>query len=164
MPWEILMNCSFKLSEAEVVRAMQLHGKGTLKTLAALSSLLVVLLLVGIFTSYKGIGFSGAIGGIAGYYASLYLLIPFHAKRQYRQRRGIRNEIFMSTSGHGINFKGESGESKLLWSDIHKWKVGKGIYLLYVSSNMYHMVPCRALSNENELSTLLNEHVGSKVA
>ena len=158
------MNCSYKLTEPEVIRAMQLHGRGTNKTLVALSIVGIVLVLLGIVTDYKAIGFGGAVGGLIGYFAVLYLLIPLNAKRQYKQHRALKNEISMVLSDQGVNFKSESGESKLQWSDIHKWKNGKGIYLLYITSNMFHMVPSRALSNENELSTLLSENVGTITA
>jgi hypothetical protein len=154
MPREILMSCSYKLTEAEVVKAMQLHGRGTNKTLVALSIVGVALMPLGIFTDYKAIGFGGAVGGLIGYFAVLHLLIPFNAKRQYKQHRALKNEIRMALSEQGIDFQGESGESKLQWGDIHKWKNGNGVYLLYITSNMFHMVPSRALPNENELSKL----------
>lgn len=158
------MNCSYKLTKPEVVRAMQFHGRGTNKILVALAIIAVSLLLLGFFTEYKAIGFGGAIGGFVGYFAMLFLLIPFNAKRQYKQHRALRNEISMLLSEQGINFKSESGESKLQWSDIHRWKYSKGIYLLYITSNMFHIVPSRVLSNKCELSNLLNEHVGPKKA
>jgi len=161
MPYEALMNCSYKLTEPEVIRAMQLHGRGTNKTLVALSIVGVALVFLGAFTDYKAIGFGGVIGGFIGYFAVLYLLIPFNAKRQYKQHRALRNEISIALAGQGINIKSESGESRLQWNDIHKWKNGNGIYLLYITSNMFHMVPSRALSSKNELSKLLTENVGT---
>lgn len=164
MPKNIHMSCSYKLTESEVVKAMQLHGRGTNKTLVILSIVGIALLLIGAFTNYKAIGFGGAVGGLIGYFAVLYLLIPFKAKRQYMQHRALKNEIHMALSEQGINFKSESGESKLQWSDIHKWKNGEGIYLLYITSNMFHIVPSRALSNENELSKLLGQNVGTRTA
>jgi len=164
MLYEVLMNCSYKLTELEVVKAMQLHGRGSYRTLAVLTTIGISLLFLGVFTEYKVISFGGAIGGLVGYFATLFLLIPFNAKRQYKQHRALKNEISMLLSEQGINFKSESGESKLQWGDIHKWKYGKDIYLLYITSNMFHMVPSRALSNEGELTKLLGEHVGPKKA
>ena len=158
------MNSSYKLTEAEVVNAMQLNGKGSIITLIALAIAGVALFLIGIFTEYKIIAFGGAVGGVVGYFSVLLILIPFNAKRQYRQNRALRNEITVLLSEHGVHFKSESGESKLHWPDIHKWRYAKGIYLLYITSNMFHMVPSRALSNENELGKLLGEHIGPKKA
>jgi len=157
------MTCSYKLTEAEVISAMQLNGRGSNKTLVVLVIIGVVLIFVGVYTEQKSILFA-SVGGLVGYFLVLFLLIPFNAKRQYRQHRALKNEIFMLLSEQGINFKSESGESKLQWSDIHKWKYGKGIYLLYVTSNMFHIIPSRSLSNEIELKKLLSEHVGSKKA
>ncbi len=158
------MTCSYILTESEVVSAMKLNGRGSNKTLMALLMVGVALVLVGIFTAYRALGIGGAVGGLIGYFAVQFLLIPFNAKKQYRQNRALRNEITMLLSQQGISFKSESGESKLQWSDIHKWKYGKGIYLLYITSNMFHMVPSRALPNENEFSKLLGEHIGQKKA
>ena len=158
------MSCSYKLTEPEVVNAMQLNGRGSNKTLVALVIVGVALVLVGIFSEFKAVGFGGAVGGLIGYFAVLFLLIPFNAKKQYRQHRALRNEITMLLLEQGISFKSESGESKLQWSDIHKWRYGKGIYLLYITSNMFHMVPSRVLSNESEFSKLLGEHIGPRKA
>jgi len=159
-----MMDCSYKLTQEEMVKAMQLHGRGTNKTLAFLCIAGVVLVLLGAFSDYKAIGVIGAAGGVVGYFAVRYLLIPLNAKRQYKQNHAFKNEIHMTIFDQGINFKSESGESKLLWSDIHKWKNGNGVYLLYITSNMFHMVPSRALSNEKKFSMLLSENIGARTA
>lgn len=158
------MGYSYKLTQAEVVRAMQLHGRGTNKSLAVLSIVGIALVLVGIITDYKAIGFGGSIGGIIGYFSVLYLLIPFNAKKQYKQLRSLKNETQVTLSQQGIDFKSASGECKLQWCDIHKWKSANGIYLLYLTRNMFYMVPSRALPSDNELSKLLNEYVGARTA
>ena len=164
MQYEVEMECSYTLSESEVVKAMQLHGRGTNRTLAVLSVVGVALILLGIFTELKTIGFGGAIGGLVGYFVSVFLVIPFNAKRQFKQNRSLRGEMTLSLSEQEIDFKAETGESKLQWSDIRKWKEGGGMYLLYITSNMFHMVPSRVINNENELSNLLIKHVGPKKA
>lgn len=156
------MICSYKITETEVVNAMRIHGRGSNKKRVFLAVIGLMLVLVGAFTEYKAIGFGGAVGGVIGCFSIHLLFIPFNAKKQYSQNRALRFEITMSLLEQGINFKGDSGESNLLWSDIHKWKYGKGIYLLYITSNMFHMVPSRALSNENEFSRLLGENIGPR--
>jgi hypothetical protein len=159
-----MMDCSYKLTQEEMVKAMQLHGRGTKKTLAFLCIAGVVLVLLGAFSDYKAIGFIGAAVGVLGYFIIQYLSIPLNAKRQYKQNHAFKNEIHMTIFEQGINFKSESGESKLLWSDIHKWKNGNGVYLLYITSNMFHMVPSRELSNEKKFSMLLSEKIGARTA
>ena len=124
----------------------------------------IVLVLLGVITEYKAIGFGGVAGGAVGYCTVLFLVIPFNAKKQYEQNRALRAELSMHLSENGISFGAETGESNLKWSDIHKWKYGGGIYLLYITSNMFHMVPSRALVNEKELTKLLSEYIGPKKA
>ena len=158
------MMCNYKLTEAEIVSAMQLNGRGSKNMLIVLVMVCVALVLVGIFTEYKLISFGSAIGSLVGYFLILFILIPFRAKRQYRQHRALRNETTMLLSEQGINFKSESGENKLQWCDIHKWGYGNGIYLLYITSNMFYIVPARALSNTSELNTLLEKNIGPKKA
>ena len=162
MLYENLMNYNYKLSESEVVTAMKIHGKASKLILGVLCSVAVVFILIGIFTKYKFLGFGSVLGGVIGYFSALMLVIPFYAKRHFKQNKALKNEISVQFSEQGINFKGESGESTLQWSYIHKWKYDKGIYLLYITNNMFHIIPQRALTNESNLDTLLNKHLGSK--
>ncbi|MCF6226058.1 MAG: YcxB family protein [Xanthomonadales bacterium] len=158
------MDGSYKLSKTETVQAMQLHGRGARSTLIILCFIGITLVLAAVFTEYKIIAIGTVVGGVSGYFLVLFCLIPFNAKKQYKQNRALRNETTMKITEQGVNFKSESGESKLKWSDIHKWKSSGGIYLLYITSNIFHMVPSRALPNEETLEILLNNNVGSKKA
>lgn len=156
------MNCSYTLTKPDVVKAMQIHSRGSYSTLIISSIVGIALVLLGAVSKYKAIAFGGAVGGFAGYIVMLFVVVPFNAKRQFEQNRALRSEISMHLSQKGISFEAETGESNLQWSDIHKWKLGKGIYLLYITSNMFHIVPSRALADENELASYLNDKVGSK--
>jgi len=158
------MNCSYKLSESETTKAMQLHGRGAKSTLIAFCVSGLILGLVGIFTKFTIIVFCAIIGGVLGYFAVIFALIPFNARKQYKENRALRNEITLELTDHGISFRSDSGESKLKWSDIHKWKHANKIFLLYITSNMFHMVPSRALTDEGQLINLLSKNVGAKKA
>lgn len=158
------MNTSYTLTEAEVIKAMQFHCRGSNKTLIVLAVISIALILLGVFTEYKAIGFGSAISGLISYFSLLFILVPFNAKRQYKQLRALRTETSVSVSAQGFNSKSESGESNLQWRDIHHWKYGKGVFLLYLTSNMFLIVPSRALANENELIKLLDEYIGPRKA
>lgn len=157
------MTCNYTLTESELINAMQLSRKGSYKARIILFIVSTVLLiLISIFTKYSEIGIYAFVGGLIGYFISIFLIIPYSAKKQYRQRRGLRNNINMNFSEQGINFKSEHGESIWQWRDIHKWKYSKSIFLLYISSNMFHIVPSRVLHDETEFKKLLNKHIGSR--
>ena len=68
----------------------------------------------------------------------------------------------MLLSEQGINCKSDYGESKLQWTDIYQWKYAKGIYLLYITSNMFYIVPSRVLTSEADMNILLTNNIGPK--
>lgn len=156
------MNCSYKLSESEVVKAMQLHGRGSKNALIILCVIGIILILIAVFTDHKAIAIAAIVGGILGGSFVFFGLTPFKAKKQYKENRALKNKITVEMIDQGVNFKSESGESRLKWSDIHKWKSSKGIYLMYITSNIFYIVPSRALKSEESLEALLNKNVGSK--
>jgi hypothetical protein len=98
------------------------------------------------------------------YFAVLLLLVPFTAKKQFEQNTTLKNEISMELTEQGVTLKSGPAETELLWSKIHKWKFDHGIYLLYVTKNIFYIVPSRALTDETALATMLNNHVGPKKA
>ncbi|PCI47466.1 MAG: hypothetical protein COB51_05925 [Moraxellaceae bacterium] len=159
-PGEEVMSCIYKLSKSEVIKAMQLHCKGTRRTIKAASILGGMLLLIGYFTEYKTFGYGSAVGGFLGYFAVLFLLIPINASRRFDVHRTLNAEISFFISEQGIRFKSEVGENKLQWSDIRKWRYGKGMYLFYINNSMFHMIPSRVLSDDNELCYFLNKYAG----
>lgn len=106
---ENMMHCSYTLTRNEVVSAMQQHSRGSDLTIIIMVTIAVSLLLVGIFTEYNVMAFA-AIGGVIGYFLVLLLVIPFNAKKQYKQHRALRNEITMLLSEQGINCKSDYGE------------------------------------------------------
>jgi len=53
MFYEVLMDCSYKLTESEVVSSMQLHGRGSNKALVALVIVGVALVSVCVLTEFK---------------------------------------------------------------------------------------------------------------
>jgi len=156
------MDCNFTLSESEVVSAMQLHGRGSKLTLISMGCAEIALVLLGVFTEYKTLGFGGAIGGFLGFLVTQLIIVPLKAKKQYQQLRTLRSEMTVKLSDNEISIEVETGESKLSWSDIHKWKFGSDVYLLYVTSNMFYMIPSRAVDDESVLVNLLLQRVGPK--
>lgn len=159
------MDCNFRLSKNEIVEAMQLHGRGSKRTLIILGGIGVILLLIGILTQYKFIAFGSLIGGIVGYFITMKVTIPYRAKKQYLEYKALHHEISMTLLDQGITFSSESGESRLKWNDFVKWKSSENICLLYITSNMFHIVPLSAISSDDtsrKLISLLSEHVGPK--
>lgn|GEM_PF-6125218 len=156
------MEFKFTLSEAEVIEAMKIHGWGTKKTKIILLVSFIALLGLGFMSDDKVFGFSAAVGGLGGYLLALFWVIPSKAKKQYKQNRGLRNEMAIALSETGIEVVLELGNNKFLWSDIHRWVHSKGIYLLYNTSNTFYIIPSRAVTDEVAFTQLLEQHLGAR--
>lgn len=158
------MHLNYKLSQSEVVKAMQLNSQFSKKSLALFAAIAFALLLLGSMSNLASLFYSGVVGGVIGACVVFYLLVPWAAKRQYKTDPYYAHEISLSVSEHGLEFKSHDWESELKWSDIQRWKHSKGMYLLYVARNRFYMVPERSLPDPSQLSTQLTTHLGQKLA
>lgn len=157
------MEFKYKLTEKDTIEAMQLHGQGRKITRIILVIMGIILVFIGILTPFKLISFLSVVGGIAGYFITLKVIIPFRAKRQFRELKALQNEITINLSDSGLVFSSDSGESRLKWSDINRWKYNKNICLVYITSNMFHIIPFNVVTENSvlqKLYELLREHVG----
>lgn len=157
------MHRTYKLNESETVEAMQLHGKGRKGTRILLGLTGTILLLLGIFGHYKLAPMLMFIGGLIGYLLVQLVIIPLKSKKLFRGYNALRQEITVSVTDQGISFSSESGDSRIKWGDIVKWKHNENVCLIYVTSTMFHMIPLRAFDNAGEqqnLFTLLEKNLG----
>jgi hypothetical protein len=57
------------------------------------------------------------------------------------------------TEEKGLRFSTEGISGTKAWSDYFKWKEGKNCFLIYMSDNMYQVIPKRFLESESEIKT-----------
>ncbi len=69
--------------------------------------------------------------------------VPYKCRRAYEQRKDLHRECTFTPSDEGLSFKSVDVEGKKAWSDYLKWKEGKSVFLLYMSDNLYQLVPKR---------------------
>lgn len=156
------MECSYKLTESEVLKAIQVHAKPIKLFLLVLFG--ITLALVGILPNTENYALLFSILFAIAYFLAVFVMPSLEAKRLLKENRGFHGEVRLLFSEQSVGIKTETYECKLKWSDIHKWKYSDGIYLLYVTSNQFHIVPSRALEHENELSNLLRKYVSAQKA
>lgn len=80
------------------------------------------------------------------------VLIPYRARRSFRQRKDLQRETSFAASEDGIHLQGENMQGTKPWSDYLKWKEGKRTFLVYLSDNMFHVVPKRFFDPESEVA------------
>ncbi len=158
------MRANYKLTQGEVVKAMQLNSQFSKTILVIFVAVALALL----FLEWT-IGFAGLIyyvlgGAIIGACTVLYLMVPWSAKKQYLNDPYYAHEISLNLSESGLELKSHDWEAPLKWSDLQQWKHGKGMYLLYIDSNVFYMVPERALPDSELFAAQITTHLGPKFA
>ncbi len=69
------------------------------------------------------------------------VIIPFKAKRTFRQYKVMSEPVTMEVLEGGLFFKRTNGEGLVPWSHIVKWKNNKKLAILYPAGNLFYMVP-----------------------
>lgn len=149
------MEFKYVLTESDLVTAMKLHGQGSKRVQVALVSLGVLLSIIAIFASYKFYAILIIAGGVIGYFAVYFFVIPFQAKKQYRELKSIQSEMRLRIEDKGIMIESCIGNSNLDWSHFKKWAYNESIIIMYITSRMFYMLPRRVLENEEQFESIL---------
>ncbi len=135
--------------EGDYVRAQYLHIKP--RPLFAVLGLLILIMVVVVFLFMPNWILAGALAYLilwAGF------LIPWFAKKNYRQYKAISEPMTLEVREDGIFFKRKNGEGLLPWMDIVKWRQNKSLFLLYPANNLFHLVPKHFFSNSERFDDL----------
>jgi hypothetical protein len=82
----------------------------------------------------------------------LGVMIPYRTRRSFRQRKDFQRETSYRASESGVSIENENLKGIKPWSDYLKWKEGRKVFLLYLSDNMFQIVPKRFFGTESELA------------
>ena len=61
--------------------------------------------------------------------------------RTFRQRKDLQRAIRFETTDSGLITENETGRGTTPWSDFLRWKENERLFLLYLSDDMFHIVP-----------------------
>lgn len=78
-------------------------------------------------------------------------LVPYRARRTFRQRKDLQRETAFVASEAGLAASNEYAQGSKPWADFLKWKEGKHVFLLYLSDGMYQIVPKRFFSSDSDM-------------
>lgn len=98
------------------------------------------------------------IFSIFGVMATVFLLVtPTSIKRNRRsmfyEHKRLQEKITLNYDDEGISWSSDSGSFRSKWENIPKYRIGKGVVLIYESSYLMRIVPQRVFS-EAELNDL----------
>ncbi|WP_445145238.1 YcxB family protein [Dyella sp. Tek66A03] len=104
--------------------------------------------------------------GILAYLAfTAFVWVPRKVRRSYSQRKDFQHEISMMVTSAGVAARTEQGNSVKPWSDYLKWKEGKSVFLLYLSDQLFQIVPKRFFATHEDIDAFRNiirQSIGAK--
>jgi YcxB-like protein len=101
---------------------------------------------------------------VALLYIVLFLCfgIPFNARRMYKQRKDLQRECTFSVSEEGLHFSTEGMAGTKPWTDYLRWKEGKDVILIYMSDDLYQMMPKRFFASDADMQAF-REYLSQRV-
>ena len=95
--------------------------------------------------------------GILAYLVFIaFVWVPRKVRRSYSQRKDFQHEISMMVTSAGVEARTEQGYCVKPWSDYLKWKEGKNVFLLYLSDQLFQIVPKRFFAAREDIDAFRN--------
>jgi YcxB-like protein len=149
-----IMELRGTLSARDVLAAQWLHIKPR-PTYTVIGVILLIAALWALWFSFSlpdlrsnGWLLVGALAVIA----TFGFWLPYRTVRSYRQRKGMQRQLRMVPTEPGLLGENETGQATVPWADFLKWKEGNGAFLLYVSDDVFHIVPKRFFQSANDIA------------
>lgn len=143
----------YTLTEEEAVEAARFTATKRLLSRPLLPMIVVLLVIFAILAMIEGKFAFTAAALLAVLLAPLVIaatvlyVIPWQAKRHYKQAVALHEEIACWWGKNGIELSSTRGSSKFAWKDFHRWGDSHSLLLLYQSEMFYSVVPKRVLES-----------------
>jgi MFS family permease len=107
----------------------------------------------GRFTNHQAWQGWAFVGVLVYLIAAFGVGIPYKCRRAYRQRKDLQRECSFAATDQGVGFSSDAMSGTKPWADYLKWKEGKRLFLLYMSDNLYQVIPKRFFASESEVDS-----------
>lgn len=159
------MEARFRISEQDYVNAMRLYGKLTPRQVAAFTVAALALAALALLGSpaWRGGAIGGLIGGVLVGSIGRFVVSPLLARRHYRRYKAMHEEFVVELADDGVRFASPSGDGKITWDKVYKWRQNHGLVLIYPMPRLFHIVPKAVAAQGFDLQALTNgllRHVG----
>lgn len=140
-------------------KAWAIAGIALLAVMAAGAAILLWKVVVG-EGDWLDLIFPAAVAWLALWY---WAFIPRQVRKLYSQQRSLQEPFDAAFDTAGMRVNNERGDAMLPWTDVHKWRESKRLFLIYQSDALFHLLPKRCFESEAEqkgLRELLLAQVG----
>lgn len=147
------MTHTLHIFERDLVSAQKLHAMPGPWVLVAL--LTFAALVITVACKWLGMPFGislGAIIGVPCWIALLYsVILPYQAKRLYRQHVGLRQPHHVHWDDHFLHIRRADTHWRIGWEEITQVKENRDMLLLYCSGTLFNIFPKRCFSSLDSL-------------
>lgn len=158
------MTNSINITADDVVAAQRLHTTPTRRRMFVMFLLGSVSLVAWYASGLRAL--SAVAGGFIGVGVvqalTLWLYLPYRARRTYRQQKNLQRSHQFSWDDQAIFFHSEDYEGKIRWSDLLKAREDHSMLLLYQSDALFHLFPKRSFSSPEQFNEF-RSHVAALV-
>lgn len=157
------MKATYRITEDDYVNAMKLAAKTSVWLLLIYSILSIALILLVIFGPLSGITIAALAGSFIFAMGWRYIGLPIISRRHYRKSKLLHEESSIELLEDGIRSTSSTGNGKLTWDKMLKWRQNKNCILIYLAPRLFAIIPKRIGSNgfdNSLLSSTLLSHVG----
>jgi hypothetical protein len=150
------------ITERDLISAQRLHA--TPAPWLWISLLTSALLVIAYCYVQDLLSFGSAVGALVGLFGWLVLLffaiIPYRARRIYRQQKNLHRKHEFSWNEQFIHFHAEDYDGKIRWTDVMKARENRAVLLLYYSDSLFNLFPKHCFPSP-EIFEEFRSHVAS---
>lgn len=159
------MKATFRVSEADYMKAMSFAVQPTRRQVGALLTAAVVLLVLTVFgpPAVREYASGGLACGLLLIVWVYYILTPILSRRHYRQYKAMHEEFTVELLDEGLRFTSVNSDIRIPWANIIKWRHNETCILIYQMPRLYGVVPKSVAARGFDVALLisrLTEQVG----
>jgi hypothetical protein len=164
------MKVQYRITENDYANLARFHAwrhfiAGPLATQLAACGIIIAMFCIALWVRPGAALFFGIVFTVMMilYAASLLILTPSRARRQYRQYKAMQEPIAAELTETGVKFSNGDGEAILPWSKVFQWRQNDQFVLIYGMPILYYIVPKSIAREGFDIPLLvrrLAEHVG----
>lgn len=137
------MYTRFRISEADYIAAMRLHGRMRPAQRVLFIGSGVLLMLLGLFgpPPLRPVVLGMVLGGAALALLIPWVITPWMARSHYRRYKGMQDEFGIALAEDGLRFESPHAEGTLVWEHVYQWREDARFILVYPMPRLFHFVP-----------------------
>jgi len=157
----VLIQAVYELTEREFYEAQVRHSGSSGRITRIIGAIILVCALASLSTHHYAQASIGIVLGIVFIFG-----LRISTSLAFKREASLKLKTTIVASEEGFETVNSRGKSTLNWSAFTRFTETRNIFMLYVQSRMFHLIPKRALSPEDvdRLRELLKRHISTKPA